>query len=119
VLTLGEALVTGTSGALSPWFERFGDSATFSCQVVALSVATRLTVVIESKNYGDTDAGVTAGGTITFMAIGVAMARVAGLKELVRFKYTVDFYKSPHDTSGVAHFRALPPAWENNSDEAE
>lgn len=111
---LGECLVTGMSGAPSPWFERLGDAATFRYDVAGISSATRLQVVIETKNCDLDDSKAAVLGTMTATAVGVRSLRVSGLQEWVRFKYTVDFYKSPHADSGFVHFAMLPPAWENN-----
>lgn len=114
-MIIGQTLMGSSSNYFSPWFPRQGDRAVFSAQIVAISSTSTLTVVVETKNTEDTDSAATqpANGTFSGTAASVissgAASPVAGLKELVRFKYAVN-----DAASKFCHFRVLPPSWERN-----
>ena len=124
-MILGDLLVNGAV-ATSPWFERFGDAATFFCEVLVQTTATnvggesataQITVAIETKNCEDDDDSATQLAADTSAATGVFKIRAQGFKELVRFAYAVAYAPeldpAPED-SGFIQFRMLPPAWEDN-----
>ena len=114
-MIIGQTLMGSSSNYYSPWFPRQGDTAVFSAQIIAISSTSTLTVVVETKNTEDTDASATqpANGTFSGTSVNVissgAGTPVAGLKELVRFRYTVN-----DSTSKFCHFRVLPPSWARN-----
>jgi hypothetical protein len=100
----------------SPWFVRGGDSARFAIDVVEetmLSAGVAFTIDIVTKNTEDAGNGlvVTTGGAGSFTATTGAgqtqFVQDGGLKELVRFEFTVP--------GGVAGdwvlFRMLRPQW--------
>jgi hypothetical protein len=114
-MIIGQTLMGSSSTYYSPWFPRQGDTAVFSAQIIAISATSTLTVVVDTKNTENTDTEATqpANGTFTgSTAIVISSGPstpVVGLKELVRFKYTVS-----DASSKFCHFRVLPPSWERN-----
>jgi hypothetical protein len=95
----------------SPWFSRGSDAATFFLQLLHVSTNGQVIVTIEHKNLADPDSAASTAATFsTASAVGTFDKAASGLKELIRFKYSVSA------TSGSAwlHLRALPPIWQPN-----
>jgi hypothetical protein len=113
MMACGEVLMAGSSGVHSPWFERFGDTATFFGQVIAIRDAV-LTIEIQTKNRDEPDSAATALGSIEMTAVGVDSTRVTSMRELVRFEYAVSNVGLVPPEANYAHFRMLPPAWEGD-----
>jgi hypothetical protein len=114
MLACGEFLFTGSSGVHSPWFERLGDAATFFCQLIAVRDAV-LSVQIQTKSREEPDEAATTLDTFNMTAIGVGSTRVTGMREVVRFEYAVTTVVLVPPVGNFAHFRMLPPAWEDNA----
>jgi hypothetical protein len=125
--TLSSQSTSGTT-YYSPWFPRGGNAAVFSCEVIASADTANdidtFTIQVETKNQEDSDkdavdvgsaATITLGTdeNITSFERGASLSDGAaqGMKELVRFKYTVTAR-----TSGRAwvHSRMLNPSWLSN-----
>ncbi len=107
-----------TTVVYSPWFPRGGDYAMLTLEVAAMSSASSsfsLTVQMIHKNASDVGDGSTVGSTFSRSGNQIATApRVTsdltnGFKELVRYKFTLQFSGG----SGVnwAIFRMLAPIW--------
>ena len=77
------------SAVYSPSFPRGGLAANFSTQILQLvGSPTGLALAVEHKNYEDTGFP-NAGNFAAITAQGVAVKDITGLKEEVRFSYTV------------------------------
>lgn len=94
-----------------PWFSRQSDAATFVAQTLHIGTNCRLVVTVEHKNIEDADSAAATVATFsTISAVGTSVQSATGLKELVRFVYTVS------TTSGTdwVHYRMLAPIWQPN-----
>jgi hypothetical protein len=128
-MILGDMLLTGAN-ATSPWFARFGNAATFFCEVLAQTSApggggftatAQVTVDIETKKADEADSAAVVLASLTSDGLGVFPVRASALKELVRFAYTVAYAPEldpPPADPGYMQFRMLPPAWEDDCVEA-
>jgi len=91
-----------------PWMSRQADAATFFVEVLHLSSNASISVVLEHKNSEDPDSSATTAATFTAVSSAKVEEKAAsGLKELVRYKYTV----GDSSSTGWVHFRMLPPVW--------
>ncbi len=106
----------------SPWFPRGGDHARFTVDVVSMGQSgggsPEVTVRAWTKNTEETGDGANADATVSIVrtATGRTTAEwlstsTAGLKELVRYKFTVA--NTSDMGRGWALFRMLPPVWFN------
>lgn len=113
-----QILFKGTT-IYSPWFPRQADNARMTAEVVAVSGAT-LKVELFTKNKEDAGDGTNAdsAGTPTNITLSAAgrtttewLSRsTIGLKELVRFKFTV----TGTNNYDWVLFRMLPAIWFNS-----
>jgi len=104
-MLIGTLLMKHASAYYSPTFGRGGLAAVFSCEVL-LGTTFTLDIDIEHKNAEDTT--FTLLGSFTqFAAAGVDIKNLTGIKEQVRFKYTV----GGATASSFVHFNMLAPAW--------
>ncbi|MBK8977639.1 MAG: hypothetical protein IPM29_17150 [Planctomycetes bacterium] len=92
-----------------PWLPRLGEQAMISMDLIALSQAS-LTVVLFHKDRDDVGDGTQVGfGAITRVAVGRTTARFDPLKELVRYKITVE--TTEEGEGAWALFRMLSIVW--------
>lgn len=115
-----QLLFPGAAGAAlsfySPWFPRQADNLRVTVDVVG-RVSSQLTVRVFTKNNEDTGDGTDAdvGTSIVASATGRASAEwtsgTAGLKEMVRYKYTVQ--STGTGATDWVLFRMLSPVWFN------
>lgn len=113
-----QLLFPGAAGAAlsfySPWFPRQGDNLRVTVDVVQ-RVSSQLTVRVFTKNREDTGDGTDAdvGTSIVASATGRSTAEwtsgTAGLKEMVRYKYTVQ--STGTGATDWVLFRMLTPVW--------
>ena len=113
-----QLLFPGAAGAAlsfySPWVPRGGDNLRATVDVVG-RVSSQLTVRVFTKNLEDTGDGTDAdvGTSIVASATGRATAEwtsgTAALKELVRYKYTVQ--STGTGATDWVLFRMLAPVW--------
>lgn len=92
----------------SPQFGRGGLSATFACDLMQLPTGAGITldVVVEHKNAEDT-AFAPLVAFPTMSAPGVQPVAASGIKEQLRFVYTV----GGANASDAVHFNMLAPQW--------
>lgn len=106
-LLYGSGSVTPTNTVVySPWFSRRADNALFTLDVVAISASASITVRAFHKNTEDTGDGTLVGTIATRTTSGRTTTSIAGLKEQVRYEYSVG-----SGTSKWVMFRMLAPAW--------
>lgn len=111
---------TTATTVYSPWFPRGGDYGIFTVEVASFSASHAnfsLSVQMIHKNsdeVGDTGSG---GGTVgsAFSVVSTGGPRTssditAGFKELVRYKFTLQYITTGTGTNW-AIFRMLPPIW--------
>lgn len=92
-----------------PWFSRQADAATFVAQTLHIGTNCRLVVTVEHKNIEDADSAATTVATFaTISTVGSTVQAATGLKELVRFVYTV----SSNSGTDWVHYRMLAPIWQ-------
>jgi hypothetical protein len=96
----------------SPWMERQGDLMALILSMDQFLGAPTLKLDVFHKNSDETGDGTATGATITVAASVVPGSTIAsGLKELVRYKFTV----LPSTESGTdgdwCLFRVLDPTW--------
>lgn len=99
---------TGMNGlvAYSPWFDRGALEGIFAADVIRIGGAGTLTVAVEHRNRADTLPTVL--GTIGPLAVtGVGDVQLSGVKEEVRFRYTV----GGTAVTDWVHWRMLTPTW--------
>ena len=106
-------ITTGTDySVFSPWFPRGGDNLRATLEVVKRGTAATVTVRVFTKNTEDTGDGTDADSvTIAGGAPGRTVAEWAtgaskGVKELVRYKFTVS-----GNAADWTLFRMLPAVW--------
>ena len=91
----------------SPTFGRGGLSAVFSCQVFQVAGTNpTFDIDVEHKNTEETTFGL-LGSFTQFTAADVKTLGLSGIKEQVRFKYTV----GGTEVYAAVHFNMLAPAW--------
>ena len=97
--------VMGGTALYSPSFGRGGEAAVFSAETLAKIGAPSLALEVEHKNTEDTTW--TSVGTFTSITtLGVATKDISGLKEELRFKFTLT------GTDGDAfNLLIAEPAW--------
>ena len=97
--------VAGGTALYSPTLGRGGEAAVFSAETLAKIGAPSLALEVEHKNTEDTTW--TSAGTFTSITtLGVATKDISGLKEELRFKFTMT------GTDGDAFNLLVPtPAW--------
>jgi hypothetical protein len=105
-MVIGITLFKNVTPYYSPTFGRGGLAAVFSCEVLLVATAGTLDIDIEHKNIEDT-AFTTLGSFTQFAAAGVDIKNLAGIKEEVRFKYTVGGTQA----YSFVHFNMMAPAW--------
>ena len=89
----------------SPSFPRGGEAALFSVEVLAELGSPTLVIGIDHKNYAETS-WTAAGAFSAITAVGVATKDLSGLKEELRFKFTMS------GTDGHGFNLLMPaPAW--------
>ena len=109
-MIIGQTVFAGSY--CSPWFPRQGDGAVFSGECIANSSGS-MTLAIQTKNRDEVDkpySDATYGTIATSLSMTggtVGTVSASGLKELVRFVYSVA-------GTGWVHFRVMPPAWRMN-----
>ena len=88
---LGDTLVhdgSGTTPFYTPPFQRGGEAAVFTVEVTHLQGSPSLTVTLQHKNVEDSSwSAVGAFSAIT--TVGVATKELSGLKEELRFAFTL------------------------------
>jgi hypothetical protein len=107
-MLIGQTLYGRSIIAYSPWFSRNGNRGLFSAEVLLVDGGGGVQLSMESKNSEDVDSAAATVGTSAYIPSGVGTVLGTNLKELVRYKYTVN--ASGTSTAWV-HFRVLPPAW--------
>lgn len=90
---------------LGPTFPRGGLGAQFACEVFDNDPGVTMSIAIQHKNHDDVV--FTTLGTIATMAVGVNSVNLTGIKEEVRFAFTVNG-ANPDDT---VYANVLAPAW--------
>jgi hypothetical protein len=97
----------------SPWFPRQGDCIRYTLDFIhKLNGSPQIRVQLFHKNTEDTGDGSNTGSAIAFTSSDAQRHQqefTSGLKELVRYKFTVKA-----DSADVAQgilFRMLPPVW--------
>lgn len=109
-------MIPGASGdgskVLGPWIPREADNAIFTVELIAVDGGT-LKVEVFTKNREDTGTPGTAFATIasSLSSPDIVSAETSGLKELIRFKYTVT-----NAESKWVLFRMLPTIWFDDVD---
>jgi len=104
-MVIGITLLKNATPYYSPTFARGGLAAVFSCEALQGTQFT-LDIDVEHKNMDDT--GFTLLGSFTQLnAAGVGSLNESGIKEQVRFKYTVGGAQA----YSYVHFNMLAPAW--------
>ena len=93
-----------------PWVSRAADNITYMVAIEQISGAT-LTVELWEKNLEDSGNGAqhTDATTGALSATGETSEDVAGVEELVRYRYTIK--ANEPSTLGWVLFRMLPPVW--------
>jgi hypothetical protein len=105
-LTTGfNLLVMGGTALYSPSFPRGGEAALFSVEVLALLGSPSIAIDVQHKNYDDI-AWTSAGSFSAITTIAVHPKDLSGLKEEIRFKYTL----SGTDGHGC-NMLVAEPAW--------
>ena len=104
-MVIGITLFKNTTAYFSPTFGRGGLAAVFSCEAL-LGTAFTLDIDVEHKHAEDTTF-TTLGSFTQIAAEGVGTKNLTGIKEQVRFKYTV----GGATASSFVHFNMLAPAW--------
>jgi hypothetical protein len=89
----------------SPSFPRGGLSAVFGVEIFFVDASASLTVGIEHKNIEDTSYSLL--GSLASLTSSVNMLPLSGIKELVRFAYTVNG-SNAYDT---VYANILAPMW--------
>jgi hypothetical protein len=90
----------------SPQFPRGGNAAVFAAEVLNLSTGAGLDIIVQHKNSDETS-WTTAGTFASIGAADVETLEVTGLKEEIRFRYSV----TGNDEYDAVHFNMLAPAW--------
>ena len=94
----------------SPWMPRGADSAILTVDLVALDSGSKVTVEVFHKNSEDTGDGTLFSGVSAVRnSKGRTSSTWAGLKELVRYRFTCN--SELEDTASWILFRMLPPVW--------
>jgi hypothetical protein len=105
-MVVGITLLKMSGGTYeSPPFSRQGLQALFAVDILKLT-ATSLLIDIEHKNIEDTS-WASLGSFASITSTGINTVGHAGIKELVRFVYTIT---ASNDWDGV-HLNMLAPAW--------
>src|SRR5258706_8967048 len=94
------------------WIPRGGDNGRFSLEVVANGGA-KIIVQLFHKDFSDMGDGTSLGSSITFDGTnGRTTQEWVGVKQLVRFLFTVTPYKTKKAGEfGWVLFRFLQPSW--------
>ena len=92
----------------SPWMPRVSDNARFTMDVVWMFSGT-LKVEIFHKNSEDTGDGQLTDGSMSRTTIGRTTGEWTGLKELVRYRFTIT--PTLIGTPARVLFRTLQPCW--------
>ena len=104
---IGSTMFVWGSDYFSPTIARGGLGAVFSAELLALSsVGTQVVIEVQHKNVEDLNF-VALGSIPALTAVGVDFVNLTGIKEQVRFKYTVS---GPTPMDGVL-VNMLAPAW--------
>ncbi len=90
----------------SPTFPRGGLSAVFAIEIFALMPGAGIDVIVQFKNVEDTN-WTTFGSGISATTTGVHTLEVAGIKEEVRLRFSVNG-ANPEDT---VYANVLAPQW--------
>ena len=102
---------TGSTDVYSPWFARGGDNIRCTVEVLeVLDSFSQLTVSLYHKNQEDTGDGSALTGSQSRSSAGLIEREWTGLKELVRYKFSVESTDSPAGDAWVL-FRALSALW--------
>lgn len=104
-MVIGTTLLKNATAYYSPTFGRGGLGAVFSCEVLQGTSFT-LDIDVEHKNVEDTT-WTSLGAFSQFTGAGVDVKDLTGLKEQVRFKYTVGGAQA----YSYVHFNMLAPSW--------
>ena len=104
----------------TPWVPRQGDAMTSTAELIAFSGEdANLTFDVYHKNSEDTGNGAaatTTGANAFGTPIGSIPAttnfRTTGLKEIVRYRITLQYTGETSGAVVYAHFRLLNPSWE-------
>jgi hypothetical protein len=100
----------GSTVVYSPWMPRQGDNAVFIAEVVEINLAT-LQVRVFTKAHENAGSGSDAdtGTSISISSAGVSSDEWDGLKDLVRFEFTLD--NLLNDDQEWVLFRMHEPIW--------
>jgi len=110
---VGQSVLGSTDGYdyFGPWMSREADSATFVAEVLFDSGSFSLDIVVQHKNTEDIDtAAATAASFSSISTRSTSSVLGTGLKELVRYKYTV----TGSAATCWVHLRMNPPLWQPN-----
>jgi hypothetical protein len=105
-MVVGTTLLKNASIYYSPQFSRGGNSAVFQCECLIIGTNGTLGIDVEHKNSDDISF-TTLGSFTSIVAPGVTDVAVTGIKEQLRFAYTVGGTQA----YSYVHFNMLAPAW--------
>ena len=105
-MVVGITLLKSATSYYSPTFGRGGLGAIFSCEVLMVGTSGTLDIDVEHKNAEDTTFS-PLGVFTQFTAAGVDIKNLTGIKEQVRFKFTIGGTQA----YSFVHFNMLSPAW--------
>lgn len=97
----------------SEWFPSFGDNASLAADVAAVNNGATLGIDVYHKAAADAGNGALLVAFPVINAPGVTKQTATGVKELVRYRFTVGGPGVNPDE--WVHFRMLEPAWFNTS----
>jgi hypothetical protein len=104
-MPVGVTLIRSTDPYFSVPFPRHGEAAVLAIEVMNIEGGAILDVVVQSKNNADT-AWTPAGSFPSMSAVSVETVFLTGLKEEIRYQYTVG-----GGPSAFCHIYAYDPAW--------
>jgi len=108
-LTVAGATGTSSITVFTPWFRRQADNARFTYEV--FSVIGTPTFTVEVYHKSSEDIGTGSALSMSWDTVGGFMAGTAvGLKEMVRFKITLESSGSTGDLESI-FYRFLEPTW--------
>jgi len=85
---IGETIMAGAN-VLSPWFPRQDDNAIFTWEEIQATGDAALTLTIWHKNHDEIGPGTEIATAWTTVETDFRYIQVDGLKELIRFEFTV------------------------------
>lgn len=105
-MVVGITLFKNVTPYYSPTFGRGGLAAAFACELLLVGTGGTLDIDVEHKNHDDVSFS-SLGSFAQLTAPGVEPKDLVGVKEQLRFKYTVGGTQA----WSFVHFNMLAPAW--------